>query len=177
MKGGVKMNMNDRVREIRSTLGLTQKEFGKKLAIAQSYLTNIETGKREVTEKIQKLICLQFNVNEQWLKTGNGEMFVEDDNTLLAQLSKQYNLDDFSRRFVETFIKLPDAQRKAVTDFAYAVFASETKDVEITPEPSFSHNNRHELTDEEIDAECEDYRRQLEAEAFPADTDSSQKKA
>lgn len=158
------MGINDRIREIRNTLKLTQKQFGQRLAIAQSYLTNIETGKREVTEKILKLICLQFNVNETWLRTGNGEMFVEDDNTLLAQLSKQYNLDDFSRRFVETYIKLSEAQRKAVKDFAYAVFTGETKDVEIASEPSFSYNNRHELTESEIDAECENYRHQLELE-------------
>lgn len=158
------MTINKRVKLLRKQLGLSQTEFGNKVGIAQGHMTNIETGRREVTEKSIKVICLQFNVNEEWLRTGNGEMFVEDDNTLLAQLSKQYNLDDFSRRFVETYIKLPEAQRKAVKDFAYAVFTGETKDVEIASEPSFSYNNCRELTESEIDAECENYRHQLELE-------------
>lgn len=115
------MSINDRIREVRNALSLTQNDFGKKLAIAQSYLTNIETGKREATEKIQKLVCLQFNVNEEWLQTGEGEMFVEDDNVLLSQLSKQYNLDDFGRRFIETFISLPESQRNVIKDFALAL--------------------------------------------------------
>lgn len=158
------MNINSRVKTVRNQLGLTQIEFGRKTGISQGHLTSIENDKRTVTEKTLKVICATFNVNEEWLRTGNGEMFVEDDNALLSQLSKQYNLDDFSRRFVETYIKLPEAQRKAVKDFAYAVFAGETKDVEIASEPSFSYNNRHELTESEIDAECENYRHQLELE-------------
>lgn len=116
------MNINERVREVRSALGLTQTEFGQRLVIAQGYLTNIETGKREVTEKIRKLLCLQFNVNEEWLLTGNGSMFLEDDNSLLSQLSIQYNLDEFSRRFIQTFIQLPASHREAIKDFAASLF-------------------------------------------------------
>ncbi len=171
------MTIGNRIRLIRKQAGLNQTEFGAKIGLKQTAIGLYENDQRGVADRTILLICEKFGINETWLRTGNGEMFVEDDNTLLAQLSKQYNLDDFSRRFIETYIKLPEAQRKAVTDFAYAVFASETKDVEITSEPSFSHNNRHELTDAEIDAECEKYRHELEAEAFPADTDSSQKKA
>lgn len=182
------MGINDRIRKVRTTLKLTQKQFGQKLAIAQSYLTNIETGKREVTEKILKLICLQFNVNEEWLRTGNGEMFVENNDSLLAQLAKQYNLDDFSRRFIETYIKLPEQQREIIKDFAYEIVSSkpQTNDIENTEmetEP-YCSSEPHQLTDEEIkeiDAECEEYRRELEAETFPerfpANRDNSQKNA
>lgn len=122
------MSINERVREVRRTLGLTQKDFGKKLAIAQSYLTNIETGRREVTEKIQKLICLQFDVNEDWLRTGQGEMFTESDATILHDLQEQYNLDDFGMRFMEAFLKLSPEQRAVIQDFASAIVETREKD-------------------------------------------------
>lgn len=166
------MSINDRVREIRNALDLTQKEFGQRLAIAQSYLTNIETGKREVTEKIQKLICLQFNVNEEWLRTGGGEMFVEDDNVLIAQLSKQYSLDAFSRRFIETYVKLPEAQREVIKNFAFAVAAGGSADVEISAELSPAQSESHVLTEAEIEAETESYRRELEQEKRVAEKSS-----
>ncbi len=116
------MNINERVREVRSALGLTQKEFGQKITLAQTYLSQIEKGDRDVTEKIRKLLCLQFNVNEEWLLTGNGSMFLEDDNSLLSQLSIQYNLDEFSRRFIQTFIQLPASHREVIKDFAASLF-------------------------------------------------------
>ena len=58
------MTINDRVKLLRKQLGLSQTEFGDKVGIAQGHMTNIETGRREVTEKSIKVICLQFNVNE-----------------------------------------------------------------------------------------------------------------
>lgn len=69
-----------RIKELRKTLGLTQIEFGEKLEIKQSYMTNIETGKRPATDKIIRIICLQSwngkKVNEDWLRSGFGDMFI-----------------------------------------------------------------------------------------------------
>lgn len=75
------MDLCYRIRELRNALHMNQTEFGEKIEVAQSYLTNIETAKRPVTEKIFKLICLQsWNgklVNENWLRTGEGDKFQE----------------------------------------------------------------------------------------------------
>lgn len=176
------MSINNRVRNVRNALDLTQKEFGQKITLAQTYLSQIEKGDRDVTEKIQKLICLQFNVNEEWLRTGKGEMFIEDDNVLISQLAKQYNLDAFSRRFIETYINLPAAQREIIKNFAYTVVTD--KDANSIVDELSPASIKHELTvsdQAEIDAECEKYRRELEEEAFPerftTGTDNSQKNA
>lgn len=68
-----------RIKELRKETGLNQTDFGKKIEVAQGYLTNIETAKRPATEKIIKIICLQSwdgkTVNENWLRSGEGEMF------------------------------------------------------------------------------------------------------
>jgi transcriptional regulator with XRE-family HTH domain len=162
------MSINDRVREVRNALNLTQKDFGQRLAIAQSYLTNIETGKREVTEKIQKLVCLQFNVNEEWLRTGEGEMFVEDDNVLLSQLSKQYDLDAFGRKFIETFISLPQSHRDVIKGFALSLV--EEASAPAAPEVTIGGSR---IDDPEIAAELSVLARELEEEKNGAEGSSA----
>lgn len=158
------MDINDRIKAVRNQLDLTQVEFGRKTGISQGHLTSIENGKRTVTEKTIKVICATFDVNEEWLRFGRGEMFVKNDSTLVAQLAKQYNLDSFSRRFIETYVKLPKPQREAIKKFACTVAAGEKADVEIGAELSPVPNENHGLSESEIDAEVEDYRQELEEE-------------
>lgn len=64
-----------RVKLLRNQEGLTQKEFSKKLFISQSYLSGIEKDNIIITDKLFRLICLEFGVNPQWLNSGEGEMY------------------------------------------------------------------------------------------------------
>jgi transcriptional regulator with XRE-family HTH domain len=66
---------NDRLKEIRTTLGLSQREFSKRIYISQSFYGDIELGKQVVSERIIHLVSTVFNVNKEWLKSGEGEMF------------------------------------------------------------------------------------------------------
>lgn len=68
--------MNERVKELRKFLGLSGEKFGEKLGITRGAISNIENGSRNVTEQVVKSICREFGVNEKWLRTGEGEMFV-----------------------------------------------------------------------------------------------------
>jgi transcriptional regulator with XRE-family HTH domain len=67
--------MTDRIRAIRRKLSLNQDEFAQRIGLSQAALSLIELGKSKLTEQNIKLICVTFNVNEQWLRTGEGEMF------------------------------------------------------------------------------------------------------
>jgi len=67
--------MNERLRELRKTLKMTQAEFAAKLEMVQNSYSKIETGENSLTEKNIFLICLIYDVNEAWLRTGEGEMF------------------------------------------------------------------------------------------------------
>lgn len=69
--------MNERIRMLRKELNLTLEKFGERLGISMGAVSNIELGKRSVTEQIIKSICREFNVNEIWLRTGVGDMFAE----------------------------------------------------------------------------------------------------
>lgn len=67
--------MNERIRELRKKLGLTQTEFGEKIAMRQTGVAWLESGDRKITDRVITTICAVFDVNEAWLRTGEGEMF------------------------------------------------------------------------------------------------------
>jgi len=67
--------MKERIRAIRKALKLNQKEFAQRLGMKSTALSMIELGDNTLTEKNIKLICMTFSVDENWLRTGKGEMF------------------------------------------------------------------------------------------------------
>ncbi|MED9905241.1 MAG: helix-turn-helix transcriptional regulator [Lachnospiraceae bacterium] len=66
--------MKDRIKKIRKNVGLTQLEFGKLIGVKGNTITNYENGLRNPTDAVVLSICREFNINEKWLRTGNGEM-------------------------------------------------------------------------------------------------------
>jgi transcriptional regulator with XRE-family HTH domain len=69
------MNVLDRIRLVRKTLGLNQMEFARQIGLTQTALSMIELEKVALTDKNIKLICATFAIDEDWLRTGKGEMF------------------------------------------------------------------------------------------------------
>lgn len=73
------MTENERVREVRRAKGLTMRQFGDKIGVGGSTISDIENGRRSLNRQNLLAICREFNVNEDWLRTGEGSMFVEPD--------------------------------------------------------------------------------------------------
>jgi transcriptional regulator with XRE-family HTH domain len=69
--------INERIRKIRSALGLSQSKFSAIVALSSGYIARVETGHITVNERLIKLVCSSFNVNESWLRYGEGDMFLE----------------------------------------------------------------------------------------------------
>ena len=69
------MTQGERVKEVRKSLNLTMEQFGNKLGVTKVAISNIEKEKRNLTEQMSRAICREFNVSEEWLKTGEGEMY------------------------------------------------------------------------------------------------------
>ena len=67
--------MHERIKELRKYLGLTQAEFGEKIAMRQNGVAWLESGDRKITDRVITTICAVFGVDEIWLRTGEGEMF------------------------------------------------------------------------------------------------------
>lgn len=71
--------MKGRFKELRKALGLSQEEFSRRLGLTRGAITNIELGKTEAKPLFIALVCSTFDVNETWLRTGEGEMFLPKD--------------------------------------------------------------------------------------------------
>jgi transcriptional regulator with XRE-family HTH domain len=69
------MTVSERIKEIRTTLGISQREFSKRIYITQSFYGDLELGKKTINDRIIQLICTQFNVNKDWILTGENSMF------------------------------------------------------------------------------------------------------
>jgi transcriptional regulator with XRE-family HTH domain len=87
---GKRRSVKKRVIAIRKTLKLNQHEFAERLGIRGTALSMIESGKNSLTEKNIKLICMTFNVNEQWLRNGTGAMFAAAASPLENELFEIY---------------------------------------------------------------------------------------
>ncbi|GMO40465.1 MAG: hypothetical protein Ta2B_20320 [Termitinemataceae bacterium] len=108
-----KTTVNQRIREVRKNLNLSQAQFSKITALSSGYLAGIETEKREVNERLIKLTCASFNVNEIWLKTGAGQMFSENPKgqfTKLVGLFKelQPRFQDFILKQIDHLLSIQD---------------------------------------------------------------------
>jgi len=133
MSGGEIMDISDRIRIIRKNTGLNQTLFGEKLGISRSVIKNIELNvyKTGIPENIVKLICCKFNVNENWLKMGIGEMYVETEDSILSQLKNTYNLSDLEYKILTAYLKLDTSQRKAVEKFIADILKSEPQTIKV----------------------------------------------
>lgn len=68
--------MGERLRMVREALGYTQTEFAERLKLTRNFISLVETGQRILSDRSINDVCREFNVREQWLRTGEGEMFV-----------------------------------------------------------------------------------------------------
>lgn len=85
--------MKDRIKKIRKELDLTQQEFADRIGIARGNIAAYEVGKNAPSDSVISLICREFSVNENWLRTGEGDMFME--------LSRDEQIEEFIRNLLQ----------------------------------------------------------------------------
>lgn len=116
--------MNARIKQVRTALKMNQSEFGDKIGIGQAGISAIEKGIRGVTDRNIQLICEKFNVNENWLRDGTGEMFIEipeEDEYFKAAtlISKEEDKDAMDA--IIKYWKLDPTSKKAIWDFIHSL--------------------------------------------------------
>lgn len=153
--------MEERLKELRKTLNLTQQEFAEKIGVKRNTIAQYESGRNAPIDAVITLICRTYGVNETWLRTGEGEMF--------QPKSRNDELLDYARRIAEgdpgsiqaqlltVMTRLTDAQWEVLAQVA-AQFLAEAQS-----QPS------HEPT---IDERVEAYRQELLAEEKGAEESS-----
>ena len=117
--------MNERIKELRERLGMSQTEFAESLNLKRNSISLIEVGKRNPSDRTILDICNKFDVSENWLRSGTGEVFLETPSSTMEQLRREFDLDEFSFNLVYEYLKLGGEQRKAVRDFFYRVIEAE----------------------------------------------------
>lgn len=116
------MNIGERIRHLRKNeLKMTQDDFASKIDISRSNIGNIEIGRIAVTERIISSICREFNVNEEWLRTGEGEMFIPlTKNQLITEFAADLVMEDntFKKRLFEALAKLNESEWEVLEKLA-----------------------------------------------------------
>ena len=112
--------IGERIKELRKALGLTQTAFGERIGLKQNSVALIEAG-RATSDQTIFAICREFRVNEDWLRTGAGEMFVPSPASIVDELAEEYHLCPEAQAMVEKFITLDPAAQLAVFDYMCAV--------------------------------------------------------
>lgn len=118
--------MKERLKELRKVLNLTQQEFADRLNIKRGAIANYEIGRNEPIDAVISLICKEYHANEEWLRTGQGEMFKEtplkdEVGYYIEELLEDYEDNPFYDmviNMVKTYAELDEKSKKVIRDCA-----------------------------------------------------------
>lgn len=114
--------MNERLKLLRNTLGITLEEFGKRVGVTRSAIGRIEKGERKVTEQMALSICREFHVNYFWLTEGKGDMFTGTPQSIVDEIAEDYKLDDIDKKILENFLAMSPEKRAVIKEYLKSIF-------------------------------------------------------
>ena len=99
--------LNERIKELRHELKMSQEDFGKKLGVTKSAISRIEKKVYNVTDSMVKLICREFNVNYIWLVDGTGDMFLDYESSILDSIDQiMFGESEFHKNLIKMTVDL-----------------------------------------------------------------------
>ena len=117
--------MNERIKKLRKALDLTQQQFADKIKVKRNTVATYEMGRSEPSDSAISLICREFNVNENWIRTGEGEMFEQLTDqqkvmkyTAMLLKDKDSVMATAIKNFIITYEQLDDTSKKVLEDVA-----------------------------------------------------------
>lgn len=116
--------IGDRIHSLRKGLGISQGEFGSKIGIKKASVSSMEKNKSNPSTQTIKLICIEFNVNYDWLVDGVGDIFIEN-NDSIELLKKDYDLEDNEVRAIKAFLNLNKTERKVLVYYLEKAFGKD----------------------------------------------------
>lgn len=120
----MELNIGERIEILRKDLSMSRRVFGERLGVSESVIVNIEYDRLkrpDQKESLYKLICKEFNVNEEWLRTGNGEMFIPlTRDQLITDFAADLIMENntFKKRLVEALAKLDENEWEVLEKLA-----------------------------------------------------------
>lgn len=147
--------INTRFKAVRQALGKTQKEFANGLGFGQAGISALELGTRVMSTYHIKAVCSIYNVNEHWLRTGEGEMFCEPVRNIFNDFAAQYELTNAEQRVAKYLLSLSSEQRQQILQLLAG----------LTDVLQQDDDEQQEIKKRKaIEMEVEAYRKELEAE-------------
>ncbi len=110
--------LNERIKVLREELGLSMEKFGGRIGLTRSAISKIESGSNPSDQTIIS-ICREFNVNEEWLRNGNGDMFLDFTEDEFTRAAASLSNDAFVRSLIIEYWKLDDDSKKLFRDFIH----------------------------------------------------------
>lgn len=114
--------MNTRLKEIRIAQNLTQVEFAERLSLTSNFVSLLEKGVRFPSDRTINDICIKFHIDENWLRTGEGNMYISRSrNQEIVDFMNdviECKDDDFKKQLIISLTKLDEAQWKVLSDIA-----------------------------------------------------------
>lgn len=124
--------IGERVSSIRKSdkVHLTMEEFGKRIGLKKSAISLIESGRNNLTDSMKLAICREFGVNQQWLETGDGDMFTPDPQDDISMIVKKYGLAEGMESVLRQMVALPNDAQEAILKFIKKTAAELTEEAE-----------------------------------------------
>ena len=123
------IGMDERIKQIRKAVGLTQGEFAERIGLSRNYIAMIEIGQRKPSERTIADICRVFGVSKLWLDTGEGEMYVkrslnQELDMMVTTLMNDAD-ESFKKRFVAALLQVPPEGWDAIEEFVNKLSTAE----------------------------------------------------
>ena len=119
--------MKNRIKQVRKNANLTQKKFADALNISQNFANQVETGNRNPSDRTILDICRVFNINENWLRTGEGDMYAETEDKFLKTCIEIGATDIRLQDLIMRFWNLSDESKQSFWDFIDSIPKKETE--------------------------------------------------
>lgn len=107
--------MHTRIKTVRKSVGMSQRAFGESLGASRDIISNIEQGRQAISDTLVRLICQVYNIDEKWLRTGEGQMHITR-STTLDKLANEYNLSSFELQLFRNYLLLSMSERAKILE-------------------------------------------------------------
>lgn len=158
------MPIGERIKKLRKTLGATQQEFADKLKVSRSNIATYEVGKNNPADAVINLICREFNINETWLRVGEGEMFVQTMDDPVECLCAELHATRLDAEIIRAYFKIDERIREPFMRQLLDHVKASAQTISSTVESENEMNDDVEEYDPELEAEVEEFRRQRRLE-------------
>lgn len=137
------MNIGERLKTLRKEYlnGISQDRFAEMIGTSGAAISRYESSDRAIPNSIILSICREFNVNREWLETGEGEMFIAKESDTLKKISARYNGSETFRAVLDAYVQLEPTEQDAIERYidllAQAIASGKSPETVVPPETSF----------------------------------------